>query len=70
MSTVIRTLPVDLVKPILEHLSNRGDLCRCVLVNQAFHVAAVALLYRNIEVGSSIAVSSTTLRPSAWNVGY
>ena len=57
----LQTLPADLIKPVLEQLVSRTDLCSCALVNQGFHQAAVAVLYRNLETPKVVVVSTSVL---------
>ncbi|KAJ6497524.1 hypothetical protein C8R45DRAFT_822497, partial [Mycena sanguinolenta] len=60
-------LPLDLLRPILEELSDRRDLCSCVLVNRNFNRAAIPLLYsvldsrRVVSKSDIVAYPSTTL---------
>ncbi|KAF7350994.1 hypothetical protein MSAN_01661600 [Mycena sanguinolenta] len=42
-------LPLDLLRPILEELTDRRDLCSCVLVNRNFNRAAIPLLYSVLD---------------------
>ena len=48
----------DLVKPILDHLTDSIDLRNCALVNLVFHQAAVAILYTNLHIRHVAIVSS------------
>ncbi|KAI0740758.1 hypothetical protein C8Q76DRAFT_608942 [Earliella scabrosa] len=43
-------LPLDVLPLILEHLSDRRDLCTCAQLSKAFHNAATPLLYRTLDV--------------------
>lgn len=43
-------LPLDVLPLILEHLSDRKDLCTCALLSKDFHNAATPLLYRTLDV--------------------
>ncbi|RPD57433.1 hypothetical protein L227DRAFT_578036 [Lentinus tigrinus ALCF2SS1-6] len=43
-------LPLDVLPLILEHLSDRRDLCTCAQLSKAFHHAATPLLYRILDV--------------------
>ncbi|GJE94706.1 hypothetical protein PsYK624_108770 [Phanerochaete sordida] len=46
------TLPVELVRPVLDaDVLSRADLRSCALVNHVFHAESIAVLYRNIEAG-------------------
>ncbi|KAJ7876056.1 hypothetical protein B0H14DRAFT_2714450 [Mycena olivaceomarginata] len=42
-------LPLDLLRPILEQLTDRRDLSSCVLVNRNFNRAAIPLLYSVLD---------------------
>lgn len=42
-------LPLDLLRPILEELTDRRDLSSCVLVNKNFNRAAIPLLYSVLD---------------------
>ncbi|KAJ7032750.1 hypothetical protein C8F04DRAFT_1211056 [Mycena alexandri] len=42
-------LPLDLLRPILEHLTERHDLSSCVLVNRNFNRVAIPLLYSVLD---------------------
>ncbi|KAI0712786.1 hypothetical protein C8T65DRAFT_574448 [Cerioporus squamosus] len=44
------TLPLDVLPLILEHLSDRRELCTCAQLSKAFHHAATPLLYRTLDV--------------------
>ncbi|OJA15022.1 hypothetical protein AZE42_05246 [Rhizopogon vesiculosus] len=48
MST-LENVPVDLLQPILNHLSTRRHLSATALVNRAFNRAATPLLYRTLD---------------------
>lgn len=51
----MHTLPVELVRPVLEaEILDRTDIRSCALVNRIFHAEAVAVLYRNIDLGHII----------------
>ncbi|KAI0753357.1 hypothetical protein C8Q80DRAFT_1217526 [Daedaleopsis nitida] len=43
-------LPLDVLPLILEHLSDRRDLCTCAQLSRSFHDAATPLLYRTLDV--------------------
>ncbi|TFK83277.1 hypothetical protein K466DRAFT_498786 [Polyporus arcularius HHB13444] len=43
-------LPLDVLPLILEHLSDRRELCTCAQLSKAFHHAATPLLYRTLDV--------------------
>ncbi|KAJ7655692.1 hypothetical protein DFH06DRAFT_1200738 [Mycena polygramma] len=45
----MQDLPLDLLRPILEQLSDRCDLSSCVLVNKNFNRAAIPLLYSVLD---------------------
>lgn len=60
----LQALPADLIKPVLEQLVDRTDLCHCTLVNQVFHQTATAVLYKHLEMYNIVLVSTTvTLLP-------
>ncbi|KAJ7270095.1 hypothetical protein B0H12DRAFT_1310749 [Mycena haematopus] len=42
-------LPLDLLRPILEQVTDRRDLSSCVLVNRNFNCAAIPLLYSVLD---------------------
>ena len=42
-------LPLDLLQPILEHLTDRKDWLACSLVNKAFNQTATPLLYHTLD---------------------
>ena len=44
------TLPLDVLPLILEHLTDRRDLCTCALLSRGFNHAATPLLYRTLDV--------------------
>ncbi|KAI0800281.1 hypothetical protein C8Q74DRAFT_1191039 [Fomes fomentarius] len=54
-------LPLDVLPLILEHLSDRKDLCTCALLSKDFHNAATPLLYRTLDV--RVGKTSLTQRP-------
>ena len=43
-------LPLDVLPIILEHLTDRRDLCTCAQLSKAFHNAVTPLLYRTLDV--------------------
>ncbi|KAJ6593356.1 hypothetical protein B0H19DRAFT_1089953 [Mycena capillaripes] len=45
----MQDLPLDLLRPILEQLTDRRDLSSCVLVNKNFNRAAIPLLYSVLD---------------------
>ena len=61
----LQALPADLIKPVLEQLVSRVDLCNCALVSQEFHRTAAAVLYRNLEIRNVVVVSVCISMPSS-----
>ncbi|KAF8150455.1 hypothetical protein K438DRAFT_1865432 [Mycena galopus ATCC 62051] len=55
-------LPLDLLRPILEQLTDRRDLSSCVLVNWNFNRAAIPLLYSVLD--SRIVCKTIVYHPS------
>ncbi|KAJ7188839.1 hypothetical protein C8R46DRAFT_1055913 [Mycena filopes] len=49
MRFVQQDLPLDLLRPILDQLTDRRDLSSCALVNTSFHRAATPLLYSVLD---------------------
>ena len=49
-SSAAEALPLDVLPMILEHLSDRRDLCTCAQLSKAFHHAATPILYRTLDV--------------------
>jgi len=47
--SALENVPVDLLEPILIHLSDRRDLSAAALVSWAFNCAATPLLYRTLD---------------------
>lgn len=43
-------LPLDVLPLILDHLSDRRDLCTCTQLSKVFNHAATPLLYRTLDV--------------------
>ena len=56
-------MPLDVLQPILAHLSDRKDWHACTLVNKEFNKAATPLLYRTLDSRiKQVRIASTSFR--------
>ncbi|KAI0343546.1 hypothetical protein BDW22DRAFT_1183451 [Trametopsis cervina] len=65
-----RLFPFDLIPLVLEHVTDKRDLCNCALVDRAFHTAVTPFLYQTLDTkirfvkvdnGSRVLHPATTL---------